>query len=128
MPKKRFSAKYRNYIVKRHWTWVFRSKLCKVLLLGRCCICPLLPGGDAAHLTYKNIEHELPLRDIVPMNRFFHRIFDSQLLKPFRPVLNWLVRGLYLFWIGVEAWALWWFYGFTQDFREQFTNFVQSMN
>ena len=112
---KRFSPKYRNYIIKRHPAWVFRSKLCKVLLLGRCCICPLLPGGDAAHLTYHNLCHELPLRDIVPMNRFFHRIFDSKLIKPLRPILNWIVRGLYVFWIWQEIRLIMLTYNFVQS-------------
>lgn len=112
---KRFPPKYSNYIVKRRWDWVLRSKLCKIPLLGRCCVCPLLPGGDAARITYKNLCHELPLRDIVPMNRFFHRIFDSKPLKPFRPVLNWVVRGLYLFWIWQEIRLAMWIWSFVQS-------------
>jgi hypothetical protein len=101
---KHFTAKYINHVVKRSPYWVAVSKLTKLLILGRCCICPLLPGGDCAHLTYDNLEYELPFRDIVPLNRFFHRIVDSPIFtsKRVKPWRNAFLRVMYAFWIAVE--------------------------
>jgi hypothetical protein len=41
--------------------------------MGRDALFPWLPAHHAEHLTYKNLGHEWPIRDIVPLNRDVHK-------------------------------------------------------
>lgn len=109
MAKKHFSPKYRQHVTQRSPSWRFRGWLCFALLLGRDCICPLLPAHHAEHLHYRGLGRELPWLDIVPMNRWTHRLVTwlKDVIPSYRFVNCWLLRLTYGFWIGCEAWVIW---------------------
>ncbi|MBE9178715.1 hypothetical protein IQ268_09095 [Oculatella sp. LEGE 06141] len=102
---KQFSPAYREHVEGRSPSWMFRRWLCFVLLFGRDCVCPLLPAHHAEHLTYRNLGHELPMRDIVPLNRVTHAILTwlKDVFPAFRPVNAWMLRSCYGFWLSLEA-------------------------
>jgi hypothetical protein len=72
------------------------------------CDLPLLKAHHADHLHYKNLTHELPLRDLVPLNKTMH----LRIVTPLRSLLRFILgRGLgnaLLAWI-FRAFVLgWW--------------------
>lgn len=76
------------------------------LSLGRDCVLPLLPAHHADHLHYRNLGHELPIRDIVPLHRKVHDVVGKIRKTPLRPLLTLYLRLSYLAWIGVEGYAV----------------------
>jgi hypothetical protein len=105
----RLSPQYRAYIQSDRWRKGWRRQATLAMLLGQDCICPLLPATQADHLTYRNLEHELPLRDLVPLNRHTHQLV-TMLRDVLRAVLGrktgnflmaWFLRGCVLFWWGL---------------------------
>lgn len=104
------SPEYRAYINSSEWKRGWRRGLTLWLLFGRDCILPIFPAHDADHVTYRNLTRELPLRDLVPLNRVMHR----QIITPLRDLLRsllgrklgnrmlaWFLRGCVMFWWGV---------------------------
>ncbi len=84
-----------------------RGGLCLFLSLGRDCVFPLLPAHHADHLHYRNLGHELPLHDIVPLHWKMHDVVGAVRKTPLRPLLTLYLRQSYLVWIGVEVYAVW---------------------
>ena len=98
--------KYHTYITSPEWrrkTAIFRH-----LMRDRCAVLPLLKSNDAHHMTYANLEHEIFLRDCVPLSKVVHlsivhpvsRLFvykhDIHFIRFF---VNWLfLRPICLFW------------------------------
>lgn len=74
MMTKRLSPQYRNYIRSDRWRKGWRRGLSLKLLFGGCVLCPFLTATQADHLTYRNLEHELPFRDLVPVNKHSHAL------------------------------------------------------
>lgn len=102
------SPEYRRYINSKEW----RSKRPAImaLMFGQDTICPIFKAHDCDHLTYRNLGHELPLRDCVPLHRVTHR----QIITPLRAILRkllgrklgnavvaWFLRGCVLWWWGL---------------------------
>lgn len=71
---KNLSPQYRNYIRSDRWLKGWRRQLTLRLLLGGCVLLPFLRATQADHLTYKNLEHELPIRDLVPVHPASHAV------------------------------------------------------
>ncbi len=99
--KKSFSNKYEKHVQQKSWRWRLARWMTFTPLLGRDCLIPLLPATDCHHLHYRNLGHELPIRDLVPLNRFTHQIVeDLKMIVP-QAVLAWGLRLAYLFWVGL---------------------------
>jgi hypothetical protein len=112
---KQLSPKYRNYINSDQWRKGWRRGLTMRLLFGRDAICPLLKAHHADHLHYKNLTHELPLRDLVPLNKTMHLRIVTPLRSCLRFILGrslgnallaWILRAFVLGWQGAAIWAI----------------------
>lgn len=64
------SPQYKRYIYSQEW----RSRTANYRLRtgGRCVLLPWLVARDTHHLTYRNLENELYIRDCVPLSRTAH--------------------------------------------------------
>lgn len=100
------SNRYLAYLGSDKWRQ--KSKLFRNVMLNRCCVLPFLRSNDAHHMTYANLEHEIFLRDVVPLSNLIHDgivhpiarlIFlkhDNHFIRFF---INWLLlRPSCLFW------------------------------
>jgi hypothetical protein len=102
------SATYQRHVSMESTSWRLRRFAAFALTWGRDAVCPLLPAQDAAHLTYRHLGSELPIRDIVPLNRAIHRIVDDlRANRQFAPVVNAYVRLSFLAWMVGELWLTW---------------------
>ena len=115
MTHKTFSPLYIEHVVNRSPSWVARSQFCIFLLCGRDCLFPLLPATHADHITYRNLGYELPMRDIVPLNRNTHQFITwlRALLKGWfgrqgQSVLAWIMRSSYAFWLSIKVAIVLW--------------------
>jgi len=100
--------KYIKYINSEEWH--NKSKWFRNIMLNRCAVLPFLKSSDAHHMTYTNLEHEIFLRDVVPLSRCVHstvhnicRVLflkhDNHFIRFF---VNWLLlRPSCLFWFAV---------------------------
>lgn len=59
--------------------WYARRRKAFRLWKGRCALFPWLKARDGHHLTYANLGHEWPLRDVLPLSRFAHRVVHCRL-------------------------------------------------
>jgi hypothetical protein len=94
-----YSNQYLAYI---HSTkWKHKSKHCQQLTKYHCIIFPWLRSNHAHHLTYHNLENEIPVRDIVPLSKIAHSIVHYSLFwkTRLRPLVNVLLRFLMFLWI-----------------------------
>jgi hypothetical protein len=107
MSHKKLSSGYYEYINSPRWKQSLRRKLSLNLLFGRDIICPLLKAHDVEHLTYSNFKKELPIRDLVPLNRVVHRNIITPIKGLFRVIFGrklgnflmaWFLRTCLLFW------------------------------
>lgn len=100
---KALSPQYRRYM--RSPKWRKKSDFAKWLTRRRCVVFPWLRATNSHHLTYRNLEHELPVRDIVPLSELAHWIFGSWLFRKtlLRVPTNYLLRLLMLGWLGGGA-------------------------
>jgi hypothetical protein len=112
---KQLSPQYRNYINSDQWRKGWRRGLTMQLLLGRDAICPLLKAHHADHLHYKNLTCELPLRDLVPLNKTIHLRIITPLRSFLRAILGrslgnallaWILRAFVIGWQGAAIWAI----------------------
>jgi hypothetical protein len=112
---KQLSPQYRNYINSDQWRKGWRRGLTMQLLLGRDAICPLLKAHHADHLHYKNLTRELPLRDLVPLNKTIHLRIITPLRSFLRAILGrslgnallaWILRAFVIGWQGAAIWAI----------------------
>ncbi|MCU0550029.1 MAG: hypothetical protein MUC48_11830 [Leptolyngbya sp. Prado105] len=87
---KYLSNEYRQYINSKGWKQSLRRKIALNLLFGQDVIFPLLKAHDVEHLSYKRVDfknckgYEIPVLDLLPMNRFTHR----KLITPIKDVLR----------------------------------------
>lgn len=96
------SEKYTNHVRRQSQLWRFCRWLCMAPLLGRDCVCPILQAKDVHHLHYRNLGHELPIRDVVPLHRVTHRLVEGIFEKLFgRLAVNQFLRCCYVFWLSV---------------------------
>jgi hypothetical protein len=101
------SPEYREYILSEGWRK--RSLLIRHCTLNRDALMPLLKANHADHLTYRNMESELFLRDCVPLNFATHWVV-TQLRKILRwaigrnlanTIVAWVMRIICVAWLPV---------------------------
>lgn len=107
---KYLSSEYREYIASDRWIKGWRRTWTMWMMLGGDALLPFLPAHHADHLHYKNLGHELPFRDILPLNRRVH----LEVVTPVRAILRkqfgstlgnhylaFAMRAIVLFWWGL---------------------------
>lgn len=101
------SKEYQTYIISQKWR--SKSSKCQAMTGKRCVLFPWLRSRHAHHLTYKNLEHEIPVRDIVPLSKAAHWIVHLPILwrfcnkvSPVRVLVNLVLRSLFVFWIVIN--------------------------
>lgn len=70
LPERPLSTTYREYMGSAGWRR--RRRTCLAFTFDRDCVFPWWPATDVDHLYYKNLGHEIPIRDIVPLNHRTH--------------------------------------------------------
>lgn len=97
---------YHAYLASPEW----HRKASKIqrIMFKRCAVLPFLKSSDTHHMTYRNLEHEMFLRDCVPLSKFIHRDIVHPVSRLFhrkhdikwiRFCFNWLLlRPSCLFW------------------------------
>lgn len=84
--------------------WIKKSRAVRKLTLNSDALLPFLPAHDAHHLTYANFKHELPIRDIIPLNHdlhikwLHHKVLGSH-YKPHDWLINLALRLVMTFWL-----------------------------
>ncbi len=71
------SNEYYEYLNSAEWHR--KSRFFQGVMQNRDCVFPFLKTQDAHHMTYRNLKHEVFLRDVVPLNKTFH----LKILHPF---------------------------------------------
>lgn len=98
--------KYHQYIQSKQWR--SKCKFIKSVTCGRDAIFPFLKASHVHHLTYRNLEHELFLRDVIPLHPITHSLIHGICrlgvrrhdIIPIRTALNWLIlRPLACLWL-----------------------------
>ncbi len=84
-----------------HWRCL--RYLSFAVTLGRCTVIPALKAHHNDHLTYRNLGHELPLRDVVPLNRYVHVAVTFLRARGLKTPVNALLRTAYCTWL--VAWV-----------------------
>jgi hypothetical protein len=101
------SPEYRQYINSDRWA--DRSEWIRRCTLNRDGLIPLLKAHHTDHITYRNMGHELFLRDCVPLHSVTHW-FITQLRKILRwaigrklanSVVAWPMRVICFAWLPV---------------------------
>jgi hypothetical protein len=99
MQPSHFSETYLNHVSIANPKWRFIRSLTLLPTLHRDCIIPLLRATDVDHLSYVNLGHELPLRDVVPLNRHTHIVVGALRKMGFAPLVNLALRLSYATWL-----------------------------
>lgn len=73
------------------------------ITLGRDTVCPLLRSTDLDHVSYKRLGNELPLIDVVPLNRLTHTAVTYLRELGLAPLVNLVLRTAYACWF--VGWA-----------------------
>jgi hypothetical protein len=102
------SNRYKTYIISD--TWRSKSKKCRNLNRNRCVLFPWLRSNHAHHLHYRNLESELPVRDIVPLSKIAHNLVHIEVFNyhplwgksPLRIPFSWFLRVFYV--ISIVFW------------------------
>lgn len=83
--------------------WKARSKRCQALTKNHCVIFFWAKSRHCHHMTYRNFQKEIALRDTVPLSKFAHWIVHWWIFwkTPLRPWVNFLLRSLLVFWFLV---------------------------
>lgn len=109
----RLSNEYTQHI--RSDKWRNTSRFCRRVWCDRDCIFPLFPSHETDHISYKNMGHEWPIRDVLPLSRTNHQIITylRKLLKGggmkitlAQRLLAWVMRIFAMLWLPF-IWALW---------------------
>lgn len=95
--------------------WHRKSKAFQRVMFNRCAVFPFLKSHDAHHMTYRNLKHEIFLRDCVPLSKFVHRDIVHPVSRLFhrkhdirwiRFLFNWLLlRPMCVLWFCVLGMA-----------------------
>ena len=103
-PKAKHSSEYTKYIQGQEWKKT--SNFVIWLTGGYCVLHPWKKASHTHHMTYKNMKHELPIRDCVPLSknahafihqdRFWNLNNDSQTPSPLKVWVNWGLRIMML--------------------------------
>lgn len=100
------SPRYRNYINSPKWKK--KSKfLCTIVTGGRCVLFPWLRSSQGHHLTYRNLENEWAIRDVVPLSPIAHKIVHLPLFwkTPLRAIVTFWLRVSTIGWLfGGVGW------------------------
>jgi hypothetical protein len=84
------SPDYHRYINSRDWKESLRRKIALHLLFGQDVVLPVLKAHDVEHLSYRRIDfkrckgYEIPVLDLLPLNRVTHR----QIITPLKKILR----------------------------------------
>jgi hypothetical protein len=92
------SPQYYAYITSDEWRE--KCKRCHGLTKQHCIVFPWLKSRNVHHLTYRNFQKEIPLRDTVPLSKFAHGIIHWWIFwkTPLRTFVNAVLRSLLIFW------------------------------
>lgn len=83
---------YQYYINSPEWKQ--KSKRIQKMTKNRCVVFPWLRSNHTHHLTYRNLKHEIAIRDCVPVSRFAHKILHIKIFwkSPLRKPINYILR------------------------------------
>jgi hypothetical protein len=119
------SPEYHRYINSADWKESLRRKIALHLLFGQDVIFPVLKAHDVEHLSYRRIDfkrckgYEIPVLDLLPLNRVTHRQVITPLKKMLRScfgrklgnaIVAYFLRGCLLFWYAIAASPILWFF------------------
>ncbi len=92
------SPQYYAYITSDEWR--DKCKKCHALTKHHCVVFPWLKSRNVHHMTYRNFQKEIPLRDTVPLSKFAHWIIHWWIFwkTPLRPLINAILRLLFVLW------------------------------
>ena len=98
------SPSYYAYINSPEWR--AKSKQCQALTKNHCVLFFWLKSQHCHHLSYRNLQKEIPLRDTVPLSKSAHWIVHRWFFwrTPLRSLVNFALRVLMVFWI--VAWMV----------------------
>jgi len=100
------SNRYLTYLGSDRWRQ--KSKSFRNVMLNRCCVLPFLKSNDAHHMTYKNLEHEIFLRDVVPLSKGVHNFVHGAARLIFLKHDNHFIR-FFINWLLLRPSCLFWF-------------------
>lgn len=94
------SNKYKTYIISDEWR--AKSRNVRDLTNNHCVLFPWMKANHAHHLTYQNMENEIPVRDIIPLSKTAHSIVHWRIFwkTRLRIWMNLILRLLAIFWIS----------------------------
>lgn len=93
------SIEYRSYINSPQWKQ--KSAHCQAMSKRHCIVFFWLRSRHCHHLTYRNLQKEIPVRDTVPLSVTAHQLIHLPLLwkTGARPFVNLVLRVLFIFWM-----------------------------
>jgi hypothetical protein len=100
-----FSEKYRRHVNMANPRWRVIRAVTFTFSFGRDCIFPVLPARNADHLHYKNLGHELPLIDLVPLHTSTHRVVTRLRARGHTRAVNRVLRFCYGLWVLLWLYA-----------------------
>jgi hypothetical protein len=88
------------YIYINSPRWKEKSGRCQALTKKHCVVFPWAKSSHCHHMTYKNFQKEMPLRDTVPLSKTAHWIVHWWIFwkTPLRPLVNLFLRILLILW------------------------------
>ena len=89
-------------------TWRNKSKAFRNVMLNRCSVMPFLRSSDGHHMTYANLEHEIFLRDVVPLSKAVHGTVHNISIAFFLKHDNHFIR-FFINWLLLRPSCLFWF-------------------
>ena len=99
LPPDYFSPEYRRATSHKNPYWRILRKVTFAVTLGRDAVAIWWPATDCDHLHYKNLGKELPLRDVVGLNRRTHRVVTTLRRNGWSWPVNLVLRLAYLVWM-----------------------------
>lgn len=83
---------YKTYIISS--VWREKSKYCQSLTRNHCILIPWLRSNHCHHLTYRNLQNEIPVRDTVALSKIAHGVIHCKILwkSPLRVGVNYFLR------------------------------------
>ena len=90
--------------------WKQKSRNIQKMTKNRCIVFPWLRSNHTHHLTYRNLKHEIAIRDCVPVSKFAHKILHLKLFwkTPLRTPINYVLRMFMLMSMFISLFRKWW--------------------
>ena len=99
LPPDYFSHEYRRATSHKNPHWRFVRALTFMFTLGRDTVAVWWKATDCDHLHYRNLGRELPLRDVVGLNRRTHVLVTELRRRGWSLPVNLVLRLAYLAWL-----------------------------